>query len=541
MRNDTAVTDSLTAHFDENGFVGPIRVLPKSECRFVEKAFREDTFPLPLDWTKGYGSTARLFYDLASRSSILDVVRELLGDDVMLWGTQMVTRPPGAIHSYHTDVETSAPDLKSVSVWVGIKNTSVDSSLRVIPYSHRFGIPLQQAMADAGLDRFKAERGQIEQLALAFEPEAGIEHLDMSDGDALFFDGRLWHGSHNTRPNGVRFAALLQYARPDMPIRIPNFNDHSLPQKFFDHPRPPCIMVYGSDSSNVNRFETGPLDDRAKLPVMTSWIRDLELPLVPDDSTGFRAFPKARGSSAIMTSLTCHVSALESGKSPHDPHEHDDEELLITLSGELDILSRDGDPVHRTRPGTVVYYPARVAHSVSNPGSAVANYLMFKWTGRREGGADSSESELFKFDPDPDPDLSGAEIRTRVFDLETTYLRRLRCHQTVMPPGCGYDPHIDAYDVAIVTLAGTIETLDQSVGPGCVIFYASGEPHGIRCIGSEPAGYLVFEFRGGNSGLSGGGPRRGLHSAAKKVRRRLGIILTDHPRLRKLLRPTRLD
>ena len=30
----------------------------------------------------------------------------------------------------------------------------------------------------------------------------------MNDGDAIFFDGRLWHGSWNTRVDGTRVALL---------------------------------------------------------------------------------------------------------------------------------------------------------------------------------------------------------------------------------------------------------------------------------------------------------------------------------------------
>ncbi|MFC2085704.1 phytanoyl-CoA dioxygenase family protein [Bacteroidota bacterium] len=532
MPEKPAVDISHAPAFDERGFSGPTRVLTDAECDAIWRAYKEETFPLPLDWTKGYAPTSRLFYDLASRSSIVDVVRELIGDDIMLWGVQMVVRPTGAVHSYHTDAETEDPNRKSVSVWVGIRNTSVQSSLRIIPYSHRFGCSLQKALVDSDLDRFNVAPDEVEELALTYEPRARIEQVDMSDGDALFFDGRLWHGSHNTRRSGVRFAALLQYARPDVPIRIPNLKDHSVPQKFFDHPRPPCIMVHGSDIGGVNRFVTSPLDESARLPVMTSWIRDLELPLHPDELRDFQAFPKARGSSATLSSLTCHVSALSPGKSPHTPHEHNDEELLITLSGELDILDEDGSPIHRTRAGTVLYYPAHFKHTVLNSCSDVANYVMFKWTRQHDGGTYSATSDLYAFGSGDSQQDSVS--RTRLIDRQTAYLKRLRCHLTTMPQGVGYEPHVDAYDVGILTLAGTIETLGESVGPGSVIFYAAGQPHGIRSIGSEAARYLVFEFHGGDSPILAR-PKHGARAAAKRARRQFGAFLADHPGLRRLL------
>lgn len=63
-----------------------------------------------------------------------------------------------------------------------------------------------------------------------------------------------------------------------------------------------------------------------------------------------------------------------------------------------------------------------------------------------------------------------------------------------MQPGAGYPPHADAYDVAILLLEGTVETLGKYVSSQAVIFYATSEPHGMKNIGNIPAFYLVFEF-----------------------------------------------
>jgi hypothetical protein len=59
---------------------------------------------------------------------------------------------------------------------------------------------------------------------------------------------------------------------------------------------------------------------------------------------------------------------------------------------------------------------------------------------------------------------------------------------------CGYPEHIDEHDVAIIVFSGVVETLGQRAGPAGSIYYAAGEPHGLRNVGSEPARYLVFEF-----------------------------------------------
>ncbi len=44
----------------------------------------------------------------------------------------------------------------------------------------------------------------------------------------------------------------------------------------------------------------------------------------------------------------------------------------------------------------------------------------------------------------------------------------------MLQPGAGYAPHADPYDVAILMLAGRVETLGQIVEPLGVIFYSAG-------------------------------------------------------------------
>jgi hypothetical protein len=122
-----------------------------------------------------------------------------------------------------------------------------------------------------------------------------------------------------------------------------------------------------------------------------------------------------------------------------------------------------------------------------------------------------------------------------LFRHATKYLGLLTCHVTVLQPGAGYESHVDAYDVAILLLAGTVKTIGQTVRAPSVIFYQSGEPHGMRSVGAEPARYLVFEFRAAESsapswrqvvGLSVGAvtrlaPRRHkLTKTAKRIVRR---------------------
>lgn len=240
--------------------------------------------------------------------------------------------------------------------------------------------------------------------------------------------------------------------------------------------------------------------------MLSSSINNLNLPLEEDPRMGWKPYPLFSGSTRCMDNFSSHVSVLSPGITPHEPHAHAEEELLILLSGEADIVVPDGishsnETRERIRPGSFVYYPAFKLHTIHNAGREPATYLMFKW--RAEGASKNDwplEASVFHYGN------GGAHIGSesfkgtfhrKILDDPTGYLRKLQCHVTTLQFGAGYSPHSDPYDVALLLISGTVETMGQRVGPHSVIFYATGEPHGIMNVGEATACYLVFEFHGG--------------------------------------------
>jgi mannose-6-phosphate isomerase-like protein (cupin superfamily) len=488
----------MHVQFSERGYLDPIRVLTARQCADFLLSAR--AAPQPPDWDKGHAVSSRVFYEIATQPAIIEVLAALLGEDVMLWGASLRVRPPGKAHPWHSDVETSGPLGKTVSVWIGMEHTSRESSLQIIPYSHRFGATVQEMRHQLGKRRDELTDDEIVAWARERDTRADLVTWSMSDGEALFFDGKLWHGSHNLLEK-TRRALLLQYATPDTPIRIPDLESLDWPFRQLDQPRPACLMIRGSATSNVNRVVEAPVATEDAPPRLTSLIRPLAIPLPPDEKRGWKPHRLFRGSTADVRSLTCHVSVLTHGHCPHPPHRHDEEELLLLLAGEVDLILPDapsspGNPRTRLQPGQLVYYPAQFAHTLEAVSEEPANYLMFKW--RADAVEATSRLPFGRFD------LSGFVKSQkakegfrprRVFEGPTGCLRRLQCHVSTLTPEAGYAPHVDAYDVAIVVMEGEVETLGERVKPHGVIFYPAGEPHGIRNTGHATAKYVVFEFQ----------------------------------------------
>ena len=480
---------------EEVGFFGPVRIFDEEACPAIVRRLRSSL--TPLEWQKGNAAGSAAFFEVARTPAIVDRVAGILGEDVMVWGASLVERKPGQVHSWHTDIETSDPAGGTVSVWIGLENTDRRSSLQLVSRTHRLGMTIQERARQAGKPRGEVHAEDVLEWAGALDPESELIQPDVGNGEAIFFDGRLWHGSHNTNSGKTRLAILLQYARPERPIRIPDLSRLEYPFRFLEEPWPPCVMVRGSSRTENNRIVPAPID----LGVAESWVHSLELPLERNPETGWKPHGIHRGATGTLRSLGCHASVLDPGKSPHEPHAHEEEELLIVLDGEatLVIEGEEGDLREETlRPNAFVYYPAWQGHTIRNDSDRPVTYLMFKWRGDPRSDADDGgdlETRIHRFEA-PEPAEGRSWTVAPIFSGPTRYLRKLHGHVSTLRPGGGYEPHVDAYDVAIVVLRGTVETLGRRVEPFGVIFYPAGKPHGMQNVGTGPASYLVFEFHG---------------------------------------------
>jgi mannose-6-phosphate isomerase-like protein (cupin superfamily) len=517
-------SDAFRTAFAHDGFVGPVELLSRATRRRVCRYLRLGGLPTPAVWEKGRGVREELLYELATDDAILERVAALLGEDIILWGVSAVRRAPGQAHPWHTDIESSTPTGGFVSVWIGLERTC-RASLQLISGSHRLGRSVQEVRAELGLAREEATPEALLRVARGTDPEARLVVPDMKDGDALFFDGRLWHGTENRRASGDRIALLLQYAAADRAVRIPDWDQLDWPFSLLTERLPPVIPVRGTPRRDRNRIASPPPPGRKASSRVGALIHTFDLPVGSGAPSHpwqpFHAFAGATGSGA---EITCHASVLAGGHSPHPVHAHAEEELLIALNGEAELVVPSGpsDQAPRTerlRPGSFVYYPAWQPHTISNPGSEPIAYLMFKWRAPWIDMVDALDTRVEHVDVLSPPEEAPALWSRLLFEGPTDYLDKLHAHLTVLQPGAGYEPHRDEHDVAIATLEGSVETLGRRVGPGSVVFYGAGERHGMRNVAQAPARYLVFELHRPRTTRVGRRSLRARRLVARSLRR----------------------
>ena len=489
-RRAISVPSTLGA-FARDGFLGPIPMLDPERCRLLVDRLSGPSAPAPAVWLKGGAVTDWRLSRLGSDPRLLKLLTPILGPDIILWGAKLITRKPGQVHLWHVDSESSAPDGRFVTAWIGLHNTTGESGIRMIAGSHLCRT-IEQFQAETGCSRADTSTETALEWAQGENPSAQLVEPEANDGDLILFDGRIWHGSHNRLSDKTRHALLLQFASADTAVRIPSEEGAK---------RAPSILVQGRVSPGANWLVPPPLSPSPKkLPALVSSIHELKLPLAENRERGWKRYPLFLGTTPTLASMSCHAAALSPGRSPHPPHSHQDEELLIVLDGEAELLladrpsyeAADAIPV---KAGDFAYYQALQHHTIRNASSAPVSYLMFRWHGSVPAvGGQPLRSNVYRSPPPADSVGSRPFKIHNLFGAATRWLGKLHCHISRLEVGGGYAAHVDPYDVAILVQSGRVRTLGREVGPGGVIYYPKGERHGMSNAGNEPAHYIVFEF-----------------------------------------------
>lgn len=111
-------------------------------------------------------------------------------------------------------------------------------------------------------------------------------------------------------------------------------------------------------------------------PVMGSAVFDWNtIPVTPTSVGSTRSFFSAP--TATLKNLEMHVTTLNPGQMPHQPHRHPDEELIIIQQGTVEALSNG--QWKRVGPGSVIFNGSNQLHGLKNVGSEPAVYDVVKF------------------------------------------------------------------------------------------------------------------------------------------------------------------
>ncbi len=80
---------------------------------------------------------------------------------------------------------------------------------------------------------------------------------------------------------------------------------------------------------------------------------------------------------ATLDELEIHITTLMPGETPHPPHQHPAEELLIVKEGTVESLVNG--QLQRVGPGSIVFQASNQMHSLRNVGDTPATYHVIQW------------------------------------------------------------------------------------------------------------------------------------------------------------------
>ncbi|MSO41411.1 MAG: phytanoyl-CoA dioxygenase family protein [Solirubrobacterales bacterium] len=153
----------------------------------------------------------RWAFELATRPSVLDLVEDLIGHDILVHTTTLFRKRPRdpAFVSWHQDDfywGLDAPSL--VSAWVALSDSTTENGcMRVLPGTHRRRLPHEERpnrdnMLRAGL-----------QLSGEVDESEAVDFV-LEAGQASLHHAQLVHGSRGNRSDRERIGFAIRYVSP---------------------------------------------------------------------------------------------------------------------------------------------------------------------------------------------------------------------------------------------------------------------------------------------------------------------------------------
>jgi non-heme Fe2+,alpha-ketoglutarate-dependent halogenase len=202
--------------YQRDGFIFPIPVLTPDEVASARRSLEEvmvrcQTSLSRLAWTHRY---FRWAFALAAHPNLLDQVEGVLGPDILVWGTLILSKPARSrsIVSWHQD-NAYARFLRgspALSAWIALTPATGQSGcMRVIPQPPGRVLPFSEVQPPD--DMLKRGLRLIDDI-----DESRAVDLELQPGEASLHEVSLIHGSNANHSDLPRTGFIIRYATPAM-------------------------------------------------------------------------------------------------------------------------------------------------------------------------------------------------------------------------------------------------------------------------------------------------------------------------------------
>lgn len=208
------LTEQAIQQYREDGFTPAVPIMTISQC--VDYRIRLQAIEAVVGQLKGgYRLKCHLLYkwvsDLIHSPAIVDRVADLLGPNILCWGTDLWIKEPNSSQfvSWHQDSRYWGVEGDLLTAWIALSPATIESGcMRMLPGSH-----LDDALAHK--DTFHEDnmltRGQT--IAATIDESKAV-NIEVDTGEAVFFAYRIAHASHPNSSSDRRIGIAIRYVEP---------------------------------------------------------------------------------------------------------------------------------------------------------------------------------------------------------------------------------------------------------------------------------------------------------------------------------------
>jgi hypothetical protein len=193
--------------------------------------------------------------DFATHSEILERVAQLVGDDLILWGTTIFGKPArvGKETPWHQDGDYyPIRPLETITVWIALDDVTVENGcMRFIPGSHK---------SKKLYNHHWVENPDLTINLVCDEDqfdESSAYNLELAAGQLCFHDVYMIHGSHANKTDKRRAAFVARIMPGHCHYDHKHGESMGRAHAVHDYGRRPLFQIRGIDSSGKNNFSIG--------------------------------------------------------------------------------------------------------------------------------------------------------------------------------------------------------------------------------------------------------------------------------------------
>jgi non-haem Fe2+, alpha-ketoglutarate-dependent halogenase len=218
VENPKVLTAEQIAAFNRDGYLKGIRIFSRQEMTGIRRYFDQLLARTLAAGGDSYSiSTAHLrygrVYDLLTHPRIVACVKDLLGENVIAWGSHFFCKMPGDGKRVAWHQDSSYWPLtpsKAVTAWLAIDNAAVENAcMRYIPASHHLG-HLTYTLSE------NDEANVLNQTVAGVEKLGEPVDVELKAGEISIHSDLLLHGSEANESSRRRCGLTLRYCPADV-------------------------------------------------------------------------------------------------------------------------------------------------------------------------------------------------------------------------------------------------------------------------------------------------------------------------------------